>query len=111
MRERCGRSCHWEVDVLSLWAELELGLSRVKVALIWVTLVVVGSRERNQKVCCVLVERLLRGFMASRQRYVAKCTSAGKRKKKEEERVRLCWMGCHEEKGVVSGGGRTWQRK
>jgi hypothetical protein len=32
--ERCGRSCDWEVDVLSLWAELELGLSRVKVALI-----------------------------------------------------------------------------
>jgi hypothetical protein len=64
--ERCGRSCHWEVDVLSLWAELELGLSPVKLALIWVTLVVVGSRERNTKVCCVWVERLLRGFMVNR---------------------------------------------
>jgi len=63
-----------------------------------------------KKVCCVWVERLLRVFMASRRRYVAKCNFAGKRKKKEE-RVRLCWMGCHEKEGVVNGGGHAWQWK
>jgi hypothetical protein len=47
--ERCGKSYRWAVDVLSLWAELELRLSWVKVVSFWVMMVVVGSYERNQK--------------------------------------------------------------
>jgi hypothetical protein len=38
-----------------------------------------------KKVCYVWVERLLRVFMASRRRYVAKCNFAGKRKKKRRK--------------------------
>jgi hypothetical protein len=47
--ERCGRSYCWVVDVLSLWAKLELRLSWVKVVSFWVMMVVVGSYKRNQK--------------------------------------------------------------
>lgn len=49
MGERYGKSYHWVVDVLSLWAELELRLSQVKVVSIWAMIMVVGSYERNQK--------------------------------------------------------------
>jgi len=29
----------------------------------------------------------------------------------KKKRVRLCWMGCYEEEGVVNDGGRAWQWK